>query len=54
LYASFAGLLLTWLRNDFNAATTFGLYYSIPAILALAYITDVGRDLGPLSESRVK
>jgi oligosaccharide repeat unit polymerase len=39
LYASFVIVLFTWLRNDFNSATTYGLYYSIPAILALTYIT---------------
>jgi oligosaccharide repeat unit polymerase len=39
LYASFVVVLFTWLRSDFNSATTYGLYYSIPAILALTYIT---------------
>src|SRR6266478_2754058 len=40
LYSSFLVVLFSWLRNDFNSATTYGLYYFIPAILALAYITD--------------
>jgi hypothetical protein len=39
LYSSFLVVLFTWLRTDFNSATTYGLYYFIPAILALAYIT---------------
>jgi hypothetical protein len=39
LYASFIVATFTWLRNDFNSAATYGLYYFIPAILALAYIT---------------
>jgi hypothetical protein len=39
LYASFVVAMFTWLRNDFNSATTYGLYYFIPAIVALAYIT---------------
>lgn len=39
LYGSFVVLLFTWLRNDLNAAATLGLYYSIPAFLALAYVT---------------
>jgi hypothetical protein len=41
LYASFVVVLFTWLRNDFNSAVTFGLYYLIPAVFALAYITRV-------------
>ncbi len=40
LYSSFLVVLFSWLRNDFNSATTYGLYYFIPAILALTYITD--------------
>ena len=58
LYASFVVLLFTWLRNDFNSGITYGLYYFIPAILALAYVSNNGRevltfsgvpsDLGPL------
>jgi len=43
LYASFVVVLFTWLRNDFNSGTTYGLYYSIPAILALAYSPRAGR-----------
>jgi hypothetical protein len=39
LYGSFAIGLVTWVRSDFNAATTSYLYYFIPFILALAYIT---------------
>jgi hypothetical protein len=39
LYSSFVVVLLTWLRSDFNSGTTLGLYYFIPAILALAYVT---------------
>lgn len=39
LYLSSVVALFTWLRNDFNSATTFGLYYFIPAILALLYVT---------------
>lgn len=39
LYLIFVVALLTWLRNDFNSAVTSGLYYFIPAVLALAYIT---------------
>jgi hypothetical protein len=41
LYSSFLIVLFSWLRSDFNSATTYGLYYFIPAILALAYITGV-------------
>ncbi len=43
LYSSFLVVLFSWLRNDFNSATTYGLYYFIPAIIALAYVTDDGR-----------
>jgi hypothetical protein len=39
LYSTFAVVLFTWLRSDFSSATSYGLYYLIPAILALAYIT---------------
>jgi hypothetical protein len=39
LYSSFVIVLLSWLRSDFNSSTTYGLYYSIPIIAALAYIT---------------
>jgi len=39
LYSSFMVVLFTWLRTDFNSGTTYGLYYFIPAILALAYVT---------------
>lgn len=39
LYSSFLVVLLSWLRSDFNSATTYGLYYLIPIVLALAYIT---------------
>jgi hypothetical protein len=39
LYASFVVVLFTWLRSDFNAATSLGLYYFIPAIAALAYVS---------------
>jgi hypothetical protein len=46
LYASFVVVLLTWLRSDFNSATTYGLYYFVPAIVTLAYVTHDGR--GPL------
>ncbi len=43
LYASFVVVLFTWLRSDFNSAVTDGLYYFIPAIAALAYVTQDGR-----------
>lgn len=39
LYLSFIVVLFTWLRNDFNSAATFGLYYFIPSVVALAYVT---------------
>jgi len=39
LYSSLIIVLFSWLRSDFNSATTYGLYYFIPATLALAYIT---------------
>jgi len=64
LYASFIVVLLTWLRSDFNSATSYGLYYFIPAIVALAYVTNDGRrpltfsgvpgDLGPLLKNTAK
>jgi hypothetical protein len=41
LYSSFVVVLFSWLRSDFNSATTYGLYYCIPTTLALAYITGV-------------
>jgi hypothetical protein len=40
LYLSFVVVLFTWLRNDFNSASTYGLYYFIPTYLALAYVTN--------------
>ncbi len=46
LYSSFIISLFTWLRNDFNSATTFYLYYSIPAILGLVYITQSKPEFG--------
>jgi hypothetical protein len=46
LYSSFVISIFTWLRNDFNSATTFYLYYSIPAILGLAYITQSKPEFG--------
>ncbi|HTP68857.1 MAG TPA: hypothetical protein VMJ35_08145 [Dongiaceae bacterium] len=39
LYLSLLVVLFSWLRNDFNAATTYGLYYFLPAIVALMIIT---------------
>ena len=39
LYGSFVTVLFIWLRNDFNSAITDGLYYFIPIVVALAYIT---------------
>jgi hypothetical protein len=39
LYGAFVLGLLTWVRSDFNAATTTCLYYFIPVVLALAHIT---------------
>jgi len=39
LYSSFLVVLFSWLRSDFNAASTYGLYYFIPSIGALAYVT---------------
>jgi hypothetical protein len=43
LYGSFAVVLFLWLRNDFNSAVTDGLYYFIPIIVSLAYITHKGQ-----------
>ncbi len=43
LYSSLLVVLFSWLPSDFNSATTYGLYYFIPAIIALAYVTDDGR-----------
>lgn len=40
LYSSFVVGLSTWVRTDFNSATTYSLYYFIPATLALAYVTN--------------
>jgi hypothetical protein len=64
LYASFVVVLFTWLRSDFNSAVTDGLYYFIPAIGALAYVTHDGRRAptfsavpggrGPLLENTIK
>jgi hypothetical protein len=42
LYASFVVVLFTWLRSDFNSAITLGLYYFLPTMVALAYITREG------------
>jgi hypothetical protein len=39
LFSIYLVVLFSWLRSDFNAATVYGLYYFIPIILALAYIT---------------
>jgi hypothetical protein len=39
LYSCLLILLLSWLRSDFHAATTYALYYFIPVVFALAYIT---------------
>lgn len=39
LFSSVVVVLFTWIRSDFNSASTFGLYYFLPAIFALAYIT---------------
>jgi hypothetical protein len=47
LYSSFVVVLFTWLRNDFNSAITLGLYYFIPAIVVLAYVTQPKRETGP-------
>ena len=38
LYSSSILILFSWVRSDFNAATTYGLYYFIPMILAFTYI----------------
>ena len=40
LFSSCVVVLFSWLRSDFNSATSLGLYYFIPALLALAYITN--------------
>jgi oligosaccharide repeat unit polymerase len=39
LYSCFLVMLFTWLRADFNSASTYYLYYAIPIYLALRYIT---------------
>jgi oligosaccharide repeat unit polymerase len=39
LYSCLLVLLFSWLRSDFNAATTYALYYFIPSVVALAYVT---------------
>jgi len=39
LYSCLLVLLFSWLRSDFNSATTYALYYFVPVVLALAYIT---------------
>jgi hypothetical protein len=38
LYSSVIVILFSWIRSDFNAATTYGLYYLIPTFLAFTYI----------------
>jgi hypothetical protein len=40
LYATSLVVLLSWLRSDFHSASTYGLYYLIPLVFALALITD--------------
>jgi hypothetical protein len=53
LYDSFVVVLFTWLRSDFNAATSLGLYYLIPALVALAYVSQPkpGTQIGHIQSS---
>jgi hypothetical protein len=39
LYSSFIVALLSWLRVDSDSAAIYGLYYLIPIVLALVYVT---------------
>jgi hypothetical protein len=42
MYSCFFVFLLSWIRNDFNSAVTYGLFYFLPLYLALKYITKPG------------
>lgn len=51
LYLSSIVVLFTWLRNDFNSAITYGLYYFIPALAALMYVTRAARPVYQITQS---